>query len=65
MIKGYDKNVTESNFYLQKFFINFGNCKRIKTQVSPKKRISDACPKAELYVYIFRTNSFTVSMNKS
>ena len=32
-----DKNMTESNFYLQRFCINFGDCKRIKTQISPKK----------------------------
>ena len=31
-----DRNVTESNFY--KFCINFSDCKRIKTQISPKKK---------------------------
>ena len=45
-----DKNVTESDFYLQKFRINCGDCKRIKTQISPKKDMSVACPKAEQYV---------------
>ena len=29
--------MTESNFHLQRFCINFGDCKRIKTQISPKK----------------------------
>ena len=40
-----DKNVTESKFYLYKFCMNFGDCKCIKAQISPKKGI--ACPKAE------------------
>ena len=53
-----DKNVTESNFYLQKFCINFGACKRTKNQISPKKSMSNACPKAEQYVYIFQTHTF-------
>ena len=45
-----DKNGTESNFYLQKFCTNFGDCKCIKTQISPKKGMTNACPKAEQYV---------------
>ena len=45
-----DKDVTESNFYLQKICTNFGDCKLIKTQISLKKDISNACPKAEQYV---------------
>ena len=45
-----DKNVTESNFYLEKFCTNFGDCKCIKAQISPKKGISNACPKAGQYV---------------
>ena len=53
-----DKNVTESNFYLQKFCIDFGECKRIKTQISQKKSMSNPCPKAEQYVYILQTQIF-------
>ena len=45
-----DKDVTESNFYLQRFCTNFGDCKCIKAQISLKKDISNACPKAEQYV---------------
>ena len=45
-----DKDVTESNFYLQKFCTNFGDCKYIKTQISLKKDITIACAKAEQYV---------------
>ena len=45
-----DQNVTKSNFYLQNFCINFGDCKCIKTQISPKKGVSNACPKTEQYV---------------
>ena len=44
-----DKDVTESKFYLQKFGTNFSDCKCIKTQISLKKDISNACPKAEQY----------------
>ena len=60
-----DKNVAESNFYLQKFSINFGDCKH-KTQISLKKSVSNAFPKAEQYVYILQTHiPSSVSMNKS
>ena len=31
------KDVTESNFYLQRFCTNFGDCKCIKAQISLKK----------------------------
>ena len=56
-----DDNVTESNFYLQKFCINFGDSKRIK-----KKGMRKGCPKAEQYVYILQTHMpSSVSMNKS
>ena len=62
-----DKNVTESNFCLQKFYVNFGDWKCIKTQISPKKGISNACPKVEQYVkHITQTHiPSSVSMNKS
>ena len=61
-----DKNVTESNFYLQKFCINFGDCKRIKTPISLKKSMSNAFPKAEQYLYILQTHiPSLVSMSKS
>ena len=62
-----DKDVIELNFYLQKFCTNFGDCKCIKTQISLKKDISNACPKAEQYVqHIFQTHiPLSVSMNKS
>ena len=58
-----DKNVTESNFYLQKCCICFGDCKRMKTQISPK---SNVCPKAEQYVYILQNHiPSSINMNKS
>ena len=41
-----DKKVTKSNFYRQKFYINFDDCKRIKNQISPKKSMTNVCPKA-------------------
>ena len=52
------KNVTESNFFLQKFCINFRDYKRIKTQIYLKKDMRNACPKAEKYVWdILQTQS--------
>ena len=45
-----DKNVAESNFYLQNFCTNFGDWKCIKSQIFPKNGTSNACPKAEQYV---------------
>ena len=62
-----DKDVTEWNFYLQKFCTNFGDSKRIKTQISLKKDVSNACPKAEQYVWhTLQTHiPLSVSMNKS
>ena len=61
-----DRNVTESDFYLQKFSINFGDCKHIKTQISPKKSMSNACPRAEQYIYILQTQiPSSVSIKKS
>ena len=43
--------MTELNFYLQKFCINFGDSKHIKTQISPKKSMSNACSKPEQCLY--------------
>ena len=62
-----NKNVTESNFYLQKFCMNCDDGKRIKTQISQKKKSrSNECPKAGQYVYILQTHiPSSVSMNKS
>ena len=61
-----DKNLSESNFYPQKFCANFGDCKCIQTEVSPKKVISNVYPKAEFVQHKLQTHiSSSVSMNKS
>ena len=62
-----DKDLSESNFYLQKFCTSFGDCRCIKTQISLKKDISNACSKTQQYVqHILQTHiPLSISMNKS
>ena len=57
--------MTESNFYLQKFCINFGACKRIKTQFSPKKAWAMRVQRLNNMFIYFRLIPSSVSMNKS
>ena len=57
--------MTESNFYLQKFCINFGTCKRTKTQISPKKAWAMRVQRQNNIFIYFRLIPSLVSMNKS
>ena len=37
--------------FFEKFWKDFGDYKRIKTQTVPKKGLCNACPNTEQYVY--------------